>query len=299
MFVKHKDVVLTSDYWRIVVNFDLSASAYEDATTILREDLFRVKEIAKRSTQIGELRQLETILASMENKLRDLRDFLPKVDRRRGLINAGGSILNVLFGTATVMDLAELHDVIDVMQRKEDTIVHSLNQQVTYFKQLDDTVKFNYQAIVNLSTTLKGIALKAQEGFQEVSARLSRNSQLIEAATVIRQLEFALTQLEVNIDELIDAMQYVHLGRIPMNLVSPTTLKELLRNVTLTSPEGFELVFGLHLNSVYLYYEVIEAIMLADVNSFKLVLRVPLKTVNRQYELYKMVVLPTRISDNA
>jgi len=60
--------------------------------------------------------------------------------------------------------------------------VHSLNQQVTYLRQLDNTVKFNYQAIVNLSTTLKGIALKAQEGFQEVSTRLSRNSQLIEAS---------------------------------------------------------------------------------------------------------------------
>jgi len=37
VFVKAKDVVLTSDYWRIIVNFDLSA--YEDATTTLREDL--------------------------------------------------------------------------------------------------------------------------------------------------------------------------------------------------------------------------------------------------------------------
>ena len=73
VYVKHKDVVLTSDYWRIVVNFDLSA--YEDATTILREDLFRVKEIAKRSTPIGELRQLETTLASLENKLGDLKEF--------------------------------------------------------------------------------------------------------------------------------------------------------------------------------------------------------------------------------
>ena len=169
--------------------------------------LFLAKQIAKRSTPIGELRQLETALASLENKLGDLKEFLPKVDRRRGLINAGGSILKVLFGTATVMDLAELHDAIDVMQRKEDTIVHSLIQHVTYLKQLDNTVKFNYQAIVNLSTTLKGIALKAQEGFQEVFPRLKRNSQLIEAATVIRQLEFSLTQLEVNIDELTDAMQ--------------------------------------------------------------------------------------------
>jgi len=39
------------------------------------------------------------------------------MDRRRGLINAGGSILKVLFGTATVMDLAELNNAIDVMQR--------------------------------------------------------------------------------------------------------------------------------------------------------------------------------------
>jgi len=117
------------------------------------------------------------------------------------------------------------------MQRKQDTIVHSLNQQVTYLKQLDDTVKFNYQAIANMSTTLKGIALRAQEGFQEVFSRLTRNNEMIEAATLIWQLEF--TYSEISLDELIDAMQYVHLGRTPLNLVSPTTLTELLENVTL------------------------------------------------------------------
>ena len=50
---------------------------------------------------------------------------------------------------------------------------------------------------------------------------------------------------------------------------------------------------------MYLYYEVIQATMLADAHSFKLVLQVLLKTVDRQYELYKMVLLPTRISNNA
>ena len=195
VFVKHKDVVLTSDYWQIIVNFDLST--YKDATTILREDLFRVKEITKHTAPIGELRQLERTLASLENKLGDLKEFLPMIDRRRGLINTGRSILKVLFGTATVMDLDGLHKTIHVMHRKKDTIVYSLNQQVTYLKQLDDIVKFNYQTIANLSSILKGIALKAQEGFQEVSSRLTRNNQLTEAATVIRQLEFALTQRSV------------------------------------------------------------------------------------------------------
>jgi hypothetical protein len=70
-------------------------------TIILREDLFQVKEIAKCSTPNGELQQMEMTLASLGNKLGDLKEFLPKVDRRRGLFNAGGSLLKVLYGTAS------------------------------------------------------------------------------------------------------------------------------------------------------------------------------------------------------
>jgi len=238
---------------------------------------------------------METTLNSMENKLRDLNEFLPMMDQRRVLINTGGSILKVLFGNTTVMDLDDLHTSTDVMQRKEDAIVHSLNHQVTYLKQSDGTIRFNYQAIANLSTTFKGSALKAQEGFQEVASKPTRNNKQIEAAAVIQQLEFALTQFESSNDEFVDAMQYIHLGRTPLNLVSPTMLRELLKNVKLVLPEGYELSTGLRPNNVYFYYEVIQAIMLADVHSFKLALNVPLKTVNRPYELNKMVVLPTHI----
>jgi hypothetical protein len=103
-------------------------------------------------------------------------------------------------------------------------------------------------------------------------------------------LEFALTQLEISIDELVDAKQYVYLGRTHLNLVSPTTSRGLWK-VTLVLPEGCELIAGQRPNNVYLYYEVIQNVMLADVHSFKLVLNVPLKAVNRQYGLYKMVAL--------
>ena len=114
-----------------------------------------------------------------------------------------------------------------------------MNQQVTYLKQLDGNVRFNYQAITNLSDTLKGIISKTQDGFQEVSSRIIRNSRLIEAAAVIRQLEFALTQFENSIDELVDTMQYVHLGRKSLNLVRPTALRELLKNIKVFLPEGY------------------------------------------------------------
>ena len=48
----------------------------------------------------------------------------------------------------------------------------------------------------------------------------------------------------------------------PLNLIGPTTLREMLKNVTLFLPEGYELIAGLRPKNVCLYYEVIPAIML-------------------------------------
>jgi len=175
VFVKEKDMFLTSDYWRIVVNFNLTA--YEDAPSTLlfvsnggNYYLSQMEDITKRTFPIGELRHVESALSSLESKLAGLKEFLPKVDERRGLIDAGGSILKALFGVATVVDLSDLHTTIDVMQRKEDSIVHSLNRQVSYLKQLDGSVRFIYQAVANLSATLKGIVSKVQEEFQEFAS---------------------------------------------------------------------------------------------------------------------------------
>jgi predicted amino acid-binding ACT domain protein len=185
-------------------------------------------------------------------------------DKRGELINVGGTILKALFGVATLVDLGDLHTTVDVLQGKEGAIVHSLNQQVKYLKQQAGSGRFNYQAVATLSATLKEIVTKVQEDFQEVASKVSRNSKHIEAAAVIRQLEFALPELELSIDEIMNALQYVQLGKILLNLISPIRSREMLKNVTLVLHDGYHLVAGLRLN-VYLCYEVIQAIMLADV----------------------------------
>jgi hypothetical protein len=70
---------------------------------------------------------LESALTFLENKVKGLKEFLPRADKHRALIDVGGSSLKTLFGVATVVDLGDLHTSIHVMQREEDTIVHSLN----------------------------------------------------------------------------------------------------------------------------------------------------------------------------
>ena len=93
------------------------------------------------------------------------------------MINAGGSILKTIFGVATVWDIGELHTTVDELHRKQDEIEHSMNRQVTYFKQLDGAVRFHNQAITNLPTTLKDLALQTQEKLQKVASRLKWGNQ--------------------------------------------------------------------------------------------------------------------------
>jgi hypothetical protein len=158
-----------TDRGNAIVNFDLTQ--YDDAIASLEENLHAAKITAEQTTSIGELRQVEMALHSIAEKLASVRRFLPRNSRKRGLFNIGGSILKSLFGTVTVLDLDGLHVTIDELHKKQDVVTHSLDRQVTYFKQLDDTVKFDHQAIINLSSTIRDFAQKTQETFQEVASK--------------------------------------------------------------------------------------------------------------------------------
>jgi uncharacterized small protein (DUF1192 family) len=64
VFVKERDIILTNDYWRIFVHYDLAE--FEEAITALHEDLTRLKASAKQTTSIVELRQVDLALSSFE-----------------------------------------------------------------------------------------------------------------------------------------------------------------------------------------------------------------------------------------
>ena len=94
--------------------------------------------------------------------------MLPKLDNRRGILNFGGTILQTLFGIATVSDLHMLHETLDELKSKDVDIAHSLANQVTYVKSLDHTVRVNADAILNLSTLLKNEIIQSHDNYQQI-----------------------------------------------------------------------------------------------------------------------------------
>jgi hypothetical protein len=111
IFLKTKDIVMTNDVWRIVLDFNLRPA--EDIISTLRGDLQLVQNRTAEFTVVNELKQVDILLNEFEIKLSSLGQFTPKLYPRRRLLNTGRMFLKTLFGTATVTDLNSLQDTLE------------------------------------------------------------------------------------------------------------------------------------------------------------------------------------------
>jgi hypothetical protein len=233
--------ILTNDVWHIVINVDLEP--YEDIIATIKEELTNVEEQKREFTSVTELKQIEILLMTLESRLQSFKQILPRLDRRRSLLN-----LETLFGTATISDVNSLHNVLNELQLNQKDIVHSMSNQVTYIKTLDIMTITNVQAITKLSNIVKDVVVESHDRFKQVTRdilwlniTLYNQSELY---MVNRQLEFALLQMTQQLSELVNAFQYTLLGKLPLNILNPNNLHNILKNVSLHLPEGYELAAG-------------------------------------------------------
>jgi hypothetical protein len=166
-FLKQTDIIYTSDTWRVVVDIELRT--YSNIIFTVKSDLLLIERQKKELTPIYELKLIEALLQVLESKLQEFHQILPRIDRRRGLIDFGGTVLRSLFGTATVWDIHLLHDVLNDLELKNSDISHSLSSQLTYVKDLSATTKFNSEAIGNLSDIIKDNVVQSHDRFQQVT----------------------------------------------------------------------------------------------------------------------------------
>jgi len=71
----------------------------------------------------------------------------------------------------------------------------------------------------------------------------------------VRQLEFALLQLTQQMDELLAAVKYTLNGKLAVTLVKPTTLQNILRDISLHLPDNYELAAGIQRENLHMYYD--------------------------------------------
>ena len=87
----------------------------------------------------------------------------------------------------------------------------------------------------------------------------AQSMKLQEATTAVRQLEFSLTQLELQINEHLEAFQTLVPGKIPPRLIQFNALQDILKNGTLNIPQGYELIMGTQFNNMPWYVKHVKA----------------------------------------
>ena len=107
-----------------------------------------------------------------------------------------------------------------------------------------------------------------------------------ELFTTIRQLEFALLRLIQQHDELSNAIQSAIQGRLSVSLITTTILLNILKNVSLQLPDGYELIAGIRAENIHLYYELAKVSIAATSHCIKLIVRVTLKGTDHYFSLY-------------
>ena len=160
---------------------------------------------------------------------------------------------------------------------------------------MERTVKFDHEALANWSFILRDFTMKSQEKFQKTVTRFEWAMKLQEATTAVRQLVFSLTQLELQINELLEAFQTLVTGKMPPRLIQFNVFQDISKNVTLNLPQGYELIMGNQFNNMPWYVKHAKVALLADLYKYMLVLYFPFTIVDRKYELLKVIAFPSRI----
>ena len=167
---------------------------------------------------------IDTLLKALETKLQTFKQILPKSDPRRGLINFGGAMLKALLGTTVDSDITSLHNNFDELQLRQQDIVHSVANQLTYIKKLDTITSVNADAIANLSGIIRDDMIKSHDKFREITRDILWLNMTIYGQSAlfmtIRQLELAVLQLTQQL-ELMDTIQSIIMAKLPVNLITP------------------------------------------------------------------------------
>jgi hypothetical protein len=101
--------------------------------------------------------------------------------------------------------------------------------------------------------------------------------------TVIRELEYALLQLTRQVDQLLTAVQLTLSWKLPLSLISPHVLHNILQNISLCLPENYELIAGTKFGNIHEYYELIKVTAVGTAHDIKLLLEIPLKTESQRF----------------
>jgi hypothetical protein len=192
-----------------------------------------------------ELSRVHDITSELDNELQNLERLLPynqaKTPRkRRGLIDVGGQVLKLLFGTATHSEVQDLQPIVSKYEGQSEDNIHALKAQLALIKTVHKETRKNTVDLLERARILRQIVLEivnvnrtllAENDRLESAFQIQRN-----LSSSMRELEFTELRLQQELMQLHEGLDVTSSGRLSSVLIPPNNLSALLQQIASRLP---------------------------------------------------------------
>ena len=236
------------------------------------------------------------VINALRGRLQVLNDAIhtrSRARQKRGLINVGGEILHLLFGTATDSSLTALSRRMDTLGSETTNIVHALSEQASLINGTlwninahTELLRRLSEAHDNLKKEVTRIKHFAVAELDDLVGALCRIDDLYETTDQV------LSEVQQTVDDWAVSLATLANGRLPPEILSPTRLSRLLTEIRDNLPPGWALTPVLRGADVWRAYQEAVVVTAAFAEGLRLFIHLPVYEFSHSFELYEVTGLP-------
>ncbi len=241
---KHDELRHQAGQWSTIIVFE-----YPEMPPQINELMIQINEALRsysrvsndtsylwqyRWTQLVRLQHSVRLRRKRTRKDRQSRMRKDDQDRhKRGLIDAGGWILNKLFGVATQDDINKIKNFIRKSQKRTDDIVHVTKELVTVVKNIQGNVQANRRQLQVMQEYVRKLSYYVRDRLsmeiETMRYRIYCNKADIKINALLSMLEETLLLQYRRVMYFRKLRAAIELGRLTEDVLPPEQLDEIAR----------------------------------------------------------------------
>lgn len=293
------DVKFNNDYWNIVTHIDISN--IQPHLDVVDKLFDKVQSFCKNSASSKIQVECLNSVSSLQNQhLNNIKKFSsvsylifgdqPK-RTKRGLIDAGGSILKSLFGTLDNDDAIKYSEAIDKVQSDEKQLAHLMRDNIHVIRSTISTFNSSISKLNENENRLNQNLLSINKAFELISNsndKLEIKSQL---NLLLNSLESIIISTSFDIEDLDNAILFSKLNILHPTVLSPQQLYSELVQHRNNLPSHCELPITPTLHNVHELIDISRLVSYYYKHKVVIILKVPL-VLPQTYQLFHIIPLP-------
>lgn len=183
-----------------------------------------------------EYSMLQQSVSDYLGQIDDLITLLPRKRVKKGLINAGGSVLKYLFGTLDNSDLDTVNGKLDYLYDSNEQIVHDQKEQVTVLSNMQTelvnhtrTINLVLEALRKYHASMHAVLPKFFKKTEEAEVKLQHLFKYLKLSSALAETKDAVSSAVAKVNKFHQAIEDLAGGRVSSNLLYPHDFVRLYR----------------------------------------------------------------------